>query len=488
MKKSARAASLLILVTIGGCASYPVNAPLDRFDSEAGYRFKKLVPNPEMNPDENPDERFVILTFSGGGTRAAALAYGVLEQLSRTKIDGGKRTLLDEVDVISSVSGGSFTAAYYALFRDKLFESFEEDFLKKDVQGAIALRLFSPWNLIRLASPWFSRIDLAAEYYGQHIFDKKTYCDLVSVGRRPFLILNAADMTFGTPFEFTQEQFDLLYSDLNSVPIGRAVAASSAFPVLFSPVTFKNHPREDDFVEPQWIDLAVEDREFAWRRYRRALHARSFADRNDRPNVHLLDGGVVENLGVPAIMRALTTTDSEWSILRRIGLGTVKRVIVIVVNAKPEADTSWDRQSTAPKVLDVLSATINGLQGHNTFESAAMLWDHIDQARKDQGAYEQCQKLLKERMCNDTTMPGVHFPKVQYHAIEVSFGRIREEEMAHYFKSLPTTFTLPDRDVECLQKIGPFLLGESVEFQELVKELDGDSPHVVQERDLRRCR
>ena len=478
----------MILATIGGCASYPVNAPLDSFDPETGYRFSRLVPNPQSNPDENPDERFVILTFSGGGTRAAALAYGVLEQLSRTEIDGGKRTLLDEVDVISSVSGGSFTAAYYALFRDKLFDSFEEDFLKRDVQGAIAWRLFSPWNLIRLASPWFSRIDLAAEYYGRHIFDKKTYRDLASVGRRPFLILNAADMTFGTPFEFTQEQFDLLYSDLKSVPIGRAVAASSAFPVLFSPITLKNHPREDDFVEPQWIDLAVEDREFAWRRYRRALHARSFADRNDRPNVHLLDGGVVENLGVPAIMRALTTTDSEWSILRRINLGTVKRVIVIVVNAKPEADTAWDRRSTAPSVIDALSATINGLQGFNTFESAATLWGHMDQVEKDQGAYQACQQLLEERECNDATMPGGPLPSVEYHTIEVSFGRIRDEKMAHYFKSLPTTFALPDKDVECLKKIGPFLLGESVEFQELVKELDGDSPIVVQERDLRRCR
>jgi NTE family protein len=53
------------------------------------------------------------LTFSGGGTRAAALAYGVLKELKETTIvSGGQRIrLLDEVDSISSVSGGSFTAA-----------------------------------------------------------------------------------------------------------------------------------------------------------------------------------------------------------------------------------------------------------------------------------------------------------------------------------------------------------------------------------------
>ena len=64
-------------------------------------------------------------------TRAASLSYGVLEELARTEIEihGTKRRLLDEVDMISSVSGGSFTAAYYALFGDRIFEYFEGCFL-----------------------------------------------------------------------------------------------------------------------------------------------------------------------------------------------------------------------------------------------------------------------------------------------------------------------------------------------------------------------
>jgi NTE family protein len=65
-----------------------------------------------------------MLTFSGGGTRAAALAYGVLETLRDTpiKIDGKTARMLDEVDLISSVSGGSFTSAYYGLHGDGIFE------------------------------------------------------------------------------------------------------------------------------------------------------------------------------------------------------------------------------------------------------------------------------------------------------------------------------------------------------------------------------
>ena len=57
-------------------------------------------------------------------------------------IDGKKRRLLDEIDGISSVSGGSFTAGYYGLFGDRIFEDFESKFLKKNIQGALAVRIF----------------------------------------------------------------------------------------------------------------------------------------------------------------------------------------------------------------------------------------------------------------------------------------------------------------------------------------------------------
>ena len=63
-----------------------------------------------------------MLSFSGGGTRAAAFSYGVLEELRRTEItvDGQRRRLIDEVDIITGVSGGSFTALAYALHGERL--------------------------------------------------------------------------------------------------------------------------------------------------------------------------------------------------------------------------------------------------------------------------------------------------------------------------------------------------------------------------------
>ena len=112
---------LLAVMFGGGCAHYPLNPRLEQYDPTRGYRGKF------MKRPGNWDKLLVYLTFSGGGTRAAALSYGVLEELrdTETTISGRKQRLLDEVDVISSVSGGSFTAAYYGLFGDRIFKDFE---------------------------------------------------------------------------------------------------------------------------------------------------------------------------------------------------------------------------------------------------------------------------------------------------------------------------------------------------------------------------
>ena len=126
----------LAIVALGGCASRPINEPITQADPKSGYRPYLLIPKRQNN---DPHTLFV-LAFSGGGTRAAALSYGVLEELRRTEIvvDGQRRRLVDEVDLITGVSGGSFTALAYALYGERLFSEYEQRFLKRDVQGALS--------------------------------------------------------------------------------------------------------------------------------------------------------------------------------------------------------------------------------------------------------------------------------------------------------------------------------------------------------------
>lgn len=145
---------LAVLLLLGGCATRPINPPITHVDADRGYML-------QTRQDHFKDpENLVILAFSGGGTRAAAFSYGVPEFLRRTEVvgpKGNKGRLLDAVDVITGDSGGSFTALAYGLFGDKLFDDYEQRFLKRDVQGELISRALKPANWDHLNSTPGSR-------------------------------------------------------------------------------------------------------------------------------------------------------------------------------------------------------------------------------------------------------------------------------------------------------------------------------------------
>ena len=129
----------------------------------------------------NDPHTFFVLSFSGGGTRAAAFSYGVLEELRRTEVivNDQHRRLVDEVDLITGVSGGSFTALSYALYGDRLFCEYEERFLKRDVQGALTWRALNPFNWWKFIGGTAGRSEIAAEYYDEILFEGATFADLL---------------------------------------------------------------------------------------------------------------------------------------------------------------------------------------------------------------------------------------------------------------------------------------------------------------------
>src|SRR5512135_3121530 len=155
---------LCILFTAACTAQYPLNPKAETIDREAPYRAKL------MDRDRS-HETLLILAFSGGGTRAASLSYGILEALDLVEVpapptkQGERHTLLDEVDMISGVSGGSFTASYYGLHGREIFNDFRTEFLYGDFQGSMLWGLANPVNWVRLWSPRFGRSDMAQEYY-----------------------------------------------------------------------------------------------------------------------------------------------------------------------------------------------------------------------------------------------------------------------------------------------------------------------------------
>ncbi len=458
----------VIILILTGCATYPVNPPLAHYDPQSGYRFENLT------APENSDSLFVILTFSGGGTRAAALSYGVLEKLRDTKIqwEGKDRRLLDEVDVISGISGGSFTAAYYGLFGDELFdpEKYQKVFLYRNIQSDLMASLFNPINWFRLASPTFGRIDLAEEVYDREIFRNKSFGDLINQSHRPFIMINATDMTMGSQFTFIQEQFDLLCSDLSGVHVARAVAASSNFPVAFSPMTINNYAGTCGPQEPTWIKEASKDLLDNPPRFNRARIARTYLNRNERTYIHILDGGVADNIGLRSVLVALGSNDLPWSLPNKMNQGKIKKIVVIVVDARTEPKTKIDKTPCSPGLFTIVDNIASVPMSNYSFETVQGLFTTFDEWRRDSQNYDDCKDVL-DKNCPGAGMPYKPPAPVETYAIYVGFDQIKDQKEREYFLNMPTAFSLKKEEVDDLRKIGPKILDDSEEFHRLLEGL-----------------
>jgi NTE family protein len=464
---------LTLIAAAAACAHYPTNPPLAQQDSSKGYRFGTLQAPPEA------DETLVILSFSGGGTRAASLAYGVLNELANQPIAGGTKKLVDHVAVISSVSGGSFTSTYYALYGTDGLKTFPEVFLYQNVQGALIRSAFLTPNIFKLLSPNYSRIDVAAEYYDKHVFDHKTFGDLEKRNRRPFVLLNSTEMDIGTSFEWSQDQFDAICSDLSPVHVARGVAASSAFPGLLTPLTLKSYPGKCGYRDPPWVGLALKDELTNAPRYRDAVLLRELGN-EDRKYIHLLDGGLADNIGLRRPMRALESTDTAvlpakfgFSILRLIDMRRVKRIAVVTVNAAIQGGVGVDAKERTPGIVKVLGAVSGTPMSSYSFDTIALLQRIMQEWNAQQKQRDDCRALAKES-CPTVDIPPTQAPHIDSYNVNVAFGFLPDRKERNCFYSIGTNFGLPRDQVTALINVGPRLLHLSGDYARLVKDLGGD--------------
>lgn len=459
-----RAWALLTLLAAlsAGCAHYVLNSPSPDIRSAEVYDFDTLE-----HPG-NGDALFFCLTFSGGGTRAAALAYGVMRELRHVDL-GGRRNLLDELDCISSVSGGSFTAAYYGLFRARLFADFRSRFLERDIQRALLHQALLPRNWARLASPYYGRIDIAGELYENEIFDGKTFADLKNQGR-PFVILNATNLETGGRFEFSSAYFEAMGSEVADYPIGRAVAASSAFPFLLSPISLENYPLAANYEAPGWFAGAKKALHSERRRFRAAEELSYYLDKEHRW-VHLMDGGLADNIGGRAILDAY----SRGFINTRINNKKIDKLVLIVVNARTEPQEDLSRHESPPGLASVALKTATVSMDNYSFDTVALLVESLKQRVQAQRDVEGCQRALSASCPSAPALPA--FGKnVDPYVIEVNFeGASQVGEDPQYYLNLPTSFTLEPAQVERLVQIGPKLLRASPQYRCLLAVLQAEA-------------
>jgi predicted acylesterase/phospholipase RssA len=305
-------AALILIILLSGCSTGVLNARLDQAPADSRYDFQSRLP-------DNDERLFVVLAFSGGGTRAAALSYGVLDALRNEQlvIDNTPSPLLDQVDVISAVSGGSYTAAYYGLFGERLFEDFEERFLRRNWPRTYGWMLANPFNI--------------------------------------------------------------LCSDLSSYPVANAVMASSSVPPAFAAIRLRNYSGCQARNKP-WVEDALETRDLRSRRFAVAQALSPYLEPENMPFLNLADGGITDNIGVRGSM--MSPVAHHGNVQQMAGafseqaLEKVEKVLVILVNAEVYPPYPWSISGKTPGVVDTLMAALDA-----TFSTLTS--ENITEARRE---------------------------------------------------------------------------------------------------------
>jgi NTE family protein len=447
----ANAAALAAALLASGCAStyQPwINAP-----AAPG------APSYESAPGgaRNSDGIYFVVAFSGGGTRAAALAYGVLEALRgvRFQWDGRETSLLDQVDVLSAVSGGSIAAAYYAAYGPEKLGDFKRRFLLHDFDADLVRSAVSPATSYRLSSPWFGRGNVLADQLDRLLFKGLTYGGLPGGASGPLLLITATDLSLGSSFEFTGDQLRLMCADLSGIPVAVAVAASNAVPVLFSAITLRNYAGECSSALP-----APDGGRPTVRRY--LDEQATYRDRAVRPYIHLVDGGLADNLGLRRIAQDIEMAGGLGAALAHGGARRVRRIVFLSVNAERENNFFADRLGEVPSLVTMFQAIEFGFLSRHTEETYDLFRGNVARWRAE----------IRAALGRGD---GPFAPDAQIYNIEVGLRSLPDPATRQALLAIATAYSLPPQQVERLIAAAPAMLQADPEYRRLLHDVGADA-------------
>jgi NTE family protein len=425
--------ALSILCTACSSKHYFINSELPADQPVSRYAI------PDIKRQEgNSDSLHVMVSLSGGGYRAAALSYAVLDALNKTTVqwEGQSKSLLDEVDVIASVSGGSLAAADFVINRSDFFPGFETRVLGLDLQSKALSRFISPSGLWSQTSNRYGRGDLLQNVLDEELFHGITFGDLPK--QRPAVVLNATDIHSGERFGFTQDEFDHLCSDLSRFPVSRAIAASMAVPVLASPITVWNH--SEKCAVPRNLDRAIPFIDSA--RY-----------------LHLSDGGLADNIGVRTPLELIAGAGGLLESTRRIGYRGVRRTVFIIVNALPAPPAVEDDTPDTPGLWRQFRSIYSVPIDRTSADGVGLLRAAVDRWT------QQLQQVSEDRL------DGLLAKDLQFHVIEVSLRTPLGLGAHSPLSQMPTELRISPAEVQRIKEFVASSLAKDSAWQAMLDDL-----------------
>ncbi|MDH7794085.1 MULTISPECIES: patatin-like phospholipase family protein [unclassified Beijerinckia] len=441
----------LLLAACAGPDVRVTNAPL-------ALTTGSIVPSSPSPASDETDDTAIVLAFSGGGSRSAAFGYGVLSELAQQASPAtspARRTLADEVAVVSGVSGGAVLAAHFALYGPDGLPAFRQSFLGQDVEAALHTTL-TPANLLRGYQGGVNDLSGFPSWLDTHLFRGATL-GTVSHPDRPRLIIHATDLYNRTPFIFDRPSFSAICSRHDDYPLAYAVAASAAVPIIFAPITLRNYNAACPVAnEPRSPRTRHAHASLTEQYYRESI-AR-YRTATDLNYLKLYDGGLVDGIGTQSLLHLMSRPSPEP--LPEAKARRIKHLLFIVVDASTRIGGNVSQTAAAPDAKETVIGAVDALINIPSLQSYDMLRRRLPIWR-DEIVRWRCQGAPR---CQDLDV-GL---------VRIALSDITEPTVAQRILTLHNRLTLQSEDVDFIAALGRRLLREQPGYRRFLSRLRRD--------------
>lgn len=453
-----------IALALTGCGLGLRNAPINSALTDAPA---VAADNPVGDPlAQDTAETAIGLSFSGGGTRASAFAFGVLQELAKTEeVSRGVRApLIDRVSLVSGVSGGSVTAAYFALYGRQTLSDFRRRFLIQDVEASLSTSV-NVTNLMLMAKGGVNDRSGLPTWLDRNLFHGATYADVLKPGH-PQLWINASDIYNRTTFIYNTVNFGALCSDLRRYPLSEAVAASAAVPFIFAPIVIENFADRCQFNAPDWVYSAGRPGAPSILRASAAAIQR-YREKTDVKFVKLLDGGMTDNLGLSGFVLDLAAATKPYQPLTPRQAVNLRRFLFVVVDAGRPPGGDLAKNAESPEIMDLIQAVSDTAVDANVRAAYDAFVSQMEQWR-DRLIDYRCGLTPPEVVALRGSTDGWDCHALSLQVAKVSFEQMREPSVRARLDRIPTRFKLPKDDVDLLIASAGSLLRQNPNYKEFL--------------------
>jgi NTE family protein len=311
-------------------------------------------------------------------------------------------------------------------------------------------------------------------YYNDTMFHGAQFKELKARGK-PVIGVSATDLNYGVPFLFTQEFFDVLCSDLESFPIARAVAASNGFPGLFSPITLTNRAADCGGRQPGWLRRVPEaDRRNPLSRLGvQAALLERYLDPSKTRYVHLVDGGVSDNLGLRVAGGMMQNLAESPNAISALGYARLRRILVLSIDGEGGQDPSLAQTKAVGGVLSSLLRASGGQIDRYNFETLRAVNEQLK---------EVAQAIRTARCQTGPIVDGVPCGDVKAELIHLSLAGMPPGPEKTKLLAIPTGLTVVRPDVDLLVEAGRSAIVTSEPLRLFLQDYAARPPALVSRR------